>query len=335
MLTLGWCCQAVGIEPLYRVPGIRVMPSLIPKAPTRMDNMRGGGGVGGMLPRGAGPIMRPPLGAGNLGGGMGPMGHHGMPGASHVGMGGPHAMGYHGGPGQLSPGPMYGPGHHAGGLGGLDPHGQGAPAPSPFAARHQQLASPGGGSDYGGYGSRGGSDVGASPGPRLGSEQAHTPGRGPQSEQVRSDSNSSETLWFTLLLHDFATQRHLERDGPDSLLHAFATVFSCLGSYLMWHTCGCRGSGWTPQYAAQVAVRQLCGSSSSSNSSSSSSSSRCHRMVGRSVRRRRRSAAPADTCLVGPPTEPSPAAGLQPTAAACPVRRRQATRASTRHPPRL
>ncbi len=161
------------------------------------DSMRGSGG-GGMLPRGAGPMLRPPLGASGPSGGMGP-GQYGMLGGSLVGMGGgPYGVGYHGGPNHLIGGPMHGPGHHAG-PGTMDPLGQGAPAPSPFAARHQQLASPGAGSDYGGYGSRGGSDVGASPGPRLGSE-AHTPGRGPQSEQACSEPPSLGTRFVDLLL---------------------------------------------------------------------------------------------------------------------------------------
>ena len=181
----GGCCQqAVGLEPLYRVPGVRVMPSLIPKGPPMPDSMRGSGGAG-MLPWGAGPVLRPPIGAGGPGGGMGPMGQYGMPGGNLVGMGGPYGMSYYSGPSHTSGGPVHGPGHHAG-SGAVDPLSQGAPAPSPFAARHQQLPSPGAGSDYGGYGSRGGSDVGASPGPRLGGE-AHTPGRGPQSEQACSE----------------------------------------------------------------------------------------------------------------------------------------------------
>ena len=187
--------QAVGLEPLYRVPGVRVMPPLMPKNPSTMDGMRGGGGgMGPLAARGLGSMMRPMAGAG---GGYGSPGlQHGMPGGNYMGMGGGQAgkpLGQYGGPMPAHMGGGGMPGHHlhhsgqGPGSGLPDPHGlQGlGPAPSPFAARHQQLASPGGaGSDYGGgYGSGGGSDLGASPGPRLGSE-AHTPGRRTPSDQA-------------------------------------------------------------------------------------------------------------------------------------------------------
>ena len=184
--------QAVGLEPLYRVPGVRVMPPLMPKPPSMLGGA--GSGVGPPVQRGLGAMMRP-MGSGG-GAGFGPSGsQHLMPGVGHLGMGGlgaklgmpyggplPGHLGGVGGSGHYHPHGGHGPGH-----GMPDPYGgQGAaPAASPFAARHQQLASPAGGSDYGGvYGSRCGSDVGASPGPRPGSE-THTPSRGPPSDQAR------------------------------------------------------------------------------------------------------------------------------------------------------
>ena len=188
--------QAVGLEPLYRVPGVRVMPPLMPKPPSML-----GGGMGGPAQRGMGAMMRPMGGVGSVGAGFGPSGsqQHLMSGAGHMGMGGHGSklgMQYGGGPLQ---GPMAGlggsahyqpHGGHGPGHGMPDPYGgQGAaPATSPFAARHQQLASPtGGGSDYGGgaYGSRGGSEVSASPGPMRPGSEAHTPSRGPPSDQAR------------------------------------------------------------------------------------------------------------------------------------------------------
>ena len=173
------------------------MPPLMPKPPSMLG---GGSGMGAPAQRGLGPMMRSMGGGGGGGGGagFGPTGsQHLMSGVGHIGMGGhggklgmqyggpmPGHMGGVGGSGHFHPHP----GGHGLGHGMQDPYGGqgGPPAASPFAARHQQLASPSGGSDYGGgaYGSRGGSDVSASPGPRPGSE-THTPSRGPQSEQAR------------------------------------------------------------------------------------------------------------------------------------------------------
>ena len=199
--------QAVGLEPLYRVPGVRVMPPLMPKPPSMLGG--GGGSMGAPAQRGLGPMMRSMGGSvGGGGAGFGPSGsQHLMSGVGHIGMGGHGSklgmqygghlpmghMGGVGGPGHFHPHSGHGLGH-----GGMsDPYGGqgGPPAASPFAARHQQLASPTAGSDYGGgaYGSRGGSDVSASPGPRPGSE-AHTPGRGPQSDQVRCRLGCSADL---------------------------------------------------------------------------------------------------------------------------------------------